>query len=331
MTSNSKTGSGPEADAGPSVSRRAVMGMAGGVIASAGMASAAGAAAQAPASPPARFAGKVAVITGAARGMGRAHAVLLAQNGATILGCDILEPIATLDYPLATQADMDETARLVREAGGRFVGVKADVRDAAAATGVIERALKDFGRVDFLLANAGIYASAPLAQMTDQQFDDIIRTNLYGVFNIMRAAVAPMTRQGYGRIVATSSAAGRMGIAGSAHYCASKWGVIGLAKALALEVAKQGVTVNCVCPTGVNTPLVNNPAAWRRALPNDPAPTREKFEARMRENPHTPQGVPWVEPEDVAAAALFLLSDDAAHITGTALDVAAGGAATTMA
>lgn len=314
---------------GNTVSRRAVMGMAGGLVASAGIASVASA--QTPEAASARFSGKVAVITGVARGMGRAHATLLARNGATIVGCDILEPIATLDYPLATQADMDETARLVREAGGRFVGIKADVRDANAAAHVIDRAVQEFGRVDFLLANAGIYANAPLAEMTDQQFDDVIRTNLYGVFNTMRAAVKPMVRQGYGRIVATSSAAGRQGLANTSHYCASKWAVIGLVKSLALEVAKQGVTVNCVCPTGVNTPLVNNPTAWKRALPDDPAPTREKFEAKMRSNPWTPQGVPWVEAEDIAAAALFLLSDDANHITGTALDVTAGSSASSMA
>jgi NAD(P)-dependent dehydrogenase (short-subunit alcohol dehydrogenase family) len=163
--------------------------------------------------------------------------------------------------------------------------------------------------------------------MTDRMFDDVVRTNLYGVFHMMRAVVAPMARRRFGRIVATSSAAGRMGLANTGHYCASKWGVIGLAKALALEVAKQGITVNCVCPTAVNTPLLNNPVAWKRALPGDPAPTRETFEAKQRANPYTPQGVPWVEPEDVTEAILFLLSDAARHITGSAIDVSAGGAA----
>ncbi|MCR8492667.1 mycofactocin-coupled SDR family oxidoreductase [Brucella anthropi] len=328
-TRNEDEATANETDAGSSVSRRTMLGIAGGVIGAAGMASAASA--QTQETTPSRFAGKVAVITGVARGMGRAHAVLLASNGATIVGCDILEPIDTLDYPLSTQADMDETARLVEEAGGRFVGIKADVRNSQAANSVVERATQDFGRVDFLLANAGIFSTKPLAEMSDQQFDDVVQTNLYGVFNIMRAAVPPMTRQNYGRIIATSSAAGRMGIGTMSHYCASKWAVIGLTKALALEVAKQGITVNCICPTGVNTPLTSNPAAWRRALPDDPNPTREKYEERMRANAFTPQGVPWVEPEDIAAAALFLLSDDADHITGTALDVAAGGAASTMA
>lgn len=311
------------------VSRRVILGAAGGLIGS----TAIGVAEAAPVAEPKarRFHGRVAVITGGARGMGRSHAVALAREGATIVASDILEQISTVSYPLATQADLDETGRLVKAAGGQFLGLKSDVRDPKAANAVIERAVQQFGRVDFLLANAGIYESSTVAQMSDQMFDDVIRTNLYGVFNIMRAALPPMTRQGYGRIVATSSAAGRMGLASTGHYCASKWGVIGLTKALALEVAKQGITVNSVCPTGVNTPLVNNPVAWKRALPNDPAPTREKFEARMRANPYTPQGVPWVEPEDVTATILFLLSDEAQHITGSAIDVAAGGAASSMA
>lgn len=278
-----------------------------------------------------RFAGKVALITGGARGQGRAHAELLAREGADIVLCDILAPVGTLDYPLASQADMDQTVALVRAQGRRCLGIKADMRDAAAATEVVRRATAELGKVDLLIANAGIYGSSPLAQMSDQTFDDVIRTNLYGVFHIVRAVLPGMQQRRFGRIVATASMAGRMGIANASHYSASKWGVIGLVKAVALEVAKQGITVNAVCPTGVNTPLINNEAAWRRALPGDPSPTRAKFEAKMRANPYSPQGVPWVEPEDVANATLFLLSEEARHITGTAVDIAAGGSAQTSA
>jgi SDR family mycofactocin-dependent oxidoreductase len=315
---------GSKPTAAAKVSRRGVLGVTGALLGAA-------AAEAAPAKPGGRFAGKVAVITGGARGMGRSHAVALAREGATIVACDILEQIPTAAYPLATQADMDATAKLVADAGGRFVGVKADVRDPKAADAVVARAVNDFGKVDFLLANAGIYATKPLAEVSDQMFDDIVRTNLYGVFNIMRAALPQMTRQKYGRIVATSSQAGRMGFADTGAYGASKWGVIGLVKSTALEVVKQGVTVNCVCPTAVNTPLVNNAIAWRATLAGDPAPTKEKYEAKMRANPYLPQGVPWVEPEEVTSAILFLLSDEAKHITGIALDVTAGGSASYMA
>ena len=253
--------------------------------------------------------------------------MMLAQQGARIVVCDSLTDVATLDYPLATQADMAETEKQVRAAGGQFLGVKADVRDPAAANDVIAQAQSRFGRVDFLVANAGIVSYTPLASMTDQMFDDVMRTNVYGVFHSMRAALTPMQKQGYGRIVVIASQAGRMGLRTGSHYSASKWAVIGMTKSLALEVAKQNITVNCICPTVVNTPLYNNPAAWKRALPNDPAPTREKFEAQQAIAPYAPQGVPWVQPEDISKAALFLLSDEAEHITGAALDVTAGGSA----
>lgn len=309
---------------GGQVSRRSALGAIGAAGAISG---AAATAAHAASKAPQRFKDRVAVITGGARGMGRSHAVMLAQQGARIVVCDSLTDVASLDYPLATQADMAETEKQVRAAGGQFLGVKADVRDPAAANDVIAQAQNRFGRVDFMIANAGIVSYTPLAAMSDQMFEDVMRTNVYGVFHSMRAALAPMQKQGYGRIVVIASQAGRMGLTNGSHYSASKWAVIGMTKSLALEVAKQNITVNCVCPTVVNTPLYNNPAAWKRALPNDPNPTREKFEAQQAVAPYAPQGVPWVQPEDISKAALFLLSDDAAHITGAALDVTAGGSA----
>lgn len=278
-----------------------------------------------------RFSGKTALITGGARGQGRSHAVRLAREGADVVLCDILEQIPTVDYPMATQADMDETIRLVQAEGGRCIGLKADVRDSKAASAVVERALHEFGKIDFLLANAGILGVVPLDKMTDQAFDDMIRTNLFGTFNYIKAVLPAMTDRKYGRIVVTSSQAGRMGMAELAHYSASKWGVIGLVKSVALEVAASGITVNAVCPTAVNTPMTSYPAAWRRALPNDPAPTREKFEADSRAHAFLPQGVPWVEPNEVSDTILFLVSDQARHITGSVIDIQAGAAARNIA
>lgn len=278
-----------------------------------------------------RFAGKVAWITGAARGQGRSHAQRLAAEGADIILSDSLAPVATLDYPLSSQADLDQTEALVRAAGGRVLVLKSDVRDPAAATDVVKQGGKAFGKIDLLIANAGIYGTSPIAASSDALFDDIIRTNLYGVFHSLRAVLPGMIERNFGRIVVTSSLAGRTGQANSSAYCASKWGVIGMVKAAALEVAKQNITINLVCPAGVNTPLVNNPTAWARALPDDPSPTQAKFEAKMSAKPFSPQGVPWVEPSDVTDSVLFLLSDGARHITGSAIDVASGSMASNVA
>jgi SDR family mycofactocin-dependent oxidoreductase len=271
-----------------------------------------------------RFAGKVAWITGGARGQGRSHAQRLAAEGADIVISDSIASLSTLDYPLASQADLDETAEMVRAAGGRVLALRSDVRDPAATDAVVEQALGTFGRIDLLVANAGIHATAHAARMSDQLFDDIMRTNLYGVFHSLRAVLPGMIEHRDGRIVVTSSFAGRTGQPERAAYCASKWGVTGMVKAAALDVARDNIRINLVCPTGVNTPLVNNPAAWARALPGDPSPNREKFEAKMRSAPFTPQGVSWVESSDVTDAVLFLLSDEARHLTGSVIDIAAG-------
>ncbi|EQB04253.1 hypothetical protein L288_14335 [Sphingobium quisquiliarum P25] len=306
----------------PSISRRQFVASAGLVAAASASSSAAEAAA--PQRPAGRFAGKVAWITGGARGQGRSHAQRLAAEGADIILSDSMASLPTIDYPLATQADLDETADMVRAAGRRVLALKSDVRDPAAAADVAQKGARTFGRIDLLIANAGVYGTSPLASMSDALFDDILRTNLYGVFHSMRAVLPGMVERRSGRIVAVASLAARTGQPNTAAYCASKWGVIGMVKATALEVARSNVTVNCVCPTAVNTPLLNNAAAWKRALPGDPAPTQAKFEAKMRENPFAPQGVPWVEPSDVSDSVLFLLSDEARHITGSAIDVAAG-------
>lgn len=274
-----------------------------------------------------RFAGRVAVITGGARGMGRTHAEQLAREGADIVICDIAAPIASLDYPLATPAELEETKRSVEALGRRCLAVQADVRDATAMTALLDRTVKEFGKVDYLLANAGILSAGPVATLSDAAFNDVMQTNVYGVFNSLRAALPHMQKQKYGRIVVTSSMAGRAGIANMGHYSASKWAVIGLVKSAALEVARQGITVNAVCPTGVPTGIMLNEAAYRRAFPDKKNPTKEEFIARMQANPYTPQGIPWVETIDVTNAVLFLLSDDARHITGEAMTVAAGGVA----
>jgi len=319
------------AEEGPTVSRRDFVAGAGVAAATAGAIGASQSAAAAAGPTRGRFAGKVAWITGGARGQGRSHAQRLAAEGADIVLSDSLTSLATIDYPMASQADLDETAAMVRAAGRRVLALKSDVREPQAAADVVRQATEAFGRIDLLVANAGIYGTSPVASTSDALFDDVVRTNLYGVFHSLRAVLPGMIAHRSGRIVVTSSLAGRSGHATGGAYCATKFGVIGLVKAAALEVAKQGITINCVCPTSVNTPLVNNPVRWRRTLPDDPSPTREKFEAKMRAAPYAPQGVPWVEASDVTDSVLFLLSDEARHITGSAIDVAAGSMAGNLA
>lgn len=306
----------------PTISRRQFVASAGALTAASAARSTAEAATLEPATG--RFAGKVAWITGGARGQGRSHAQRLAAEGADIILSDSITSLPTIEYPMASQADLDETAAMVRATGRKVLALRSDVRDPAAAMDVARKGAKMFGRIDLLIANAGVYGTSPLASMSDALFDDIVRTNLYGVFHSVRAVLPGMVERGFGRIVAIASLAARSGQMNSAAYCASKWGVIGMVKATALEVAKNNVTINCVCPTGVNTPLLNNPAAWKRALPGDPDPDQAKFETKMRLNPFSPQGVPWVEPSDVSDSVLFLLSNEARHITGSAIDVAAG-------
>nr|PZN59555.1 MAG: SDR family mycofactocin-dependent oxidoreductase [Sphaerobacter thermophilus] len=266
--------------------------------------------------------GKVAIITGGARGQGRSHAVTLAREGADIVICDIASQIDTVPYPMATSADMEETVRLVEDLDRRCVAVQADVRDGAQMQAVVDRVLSEFGKVDILLANAGISSTSTVVDMTDEQWRDMIDTNLTGVFNSIRAVLPHMIERRSGRIVATASMAGRVGMPNIAHYVAAKWGVIGLVKSVAMEVAQYGITVNAVCPTTVNTPMIHNDATYKLFRPDLENPTADDALAAFSSLNVLP--IPWVEPEDISNAILFLISDDARYITGTAVEVAAG-------
>jgi len=266
--------------------------------------------------------GKVAVITGGARGQGRSHAVTLAREGADIVVCDIAAQIASVPFPMGTIEQLQETVQLVEDLDRRCVAVQADVRDAAQVKAVVDRALSEFGKVDILLANAGIGSFSSVVDMTDEQWDDVINTNLKGVFNAMRAVLPHMIERRSGRIVATSSMAGRVGMPNIAHYAAAKWGVIGLVKSVAMEVAQYGITVNAVCPTTVNTDMIQNEATYKLFRPDLENPTAEDALAAFAGLNVLP--IPWVEAQDISNAILFLVSDDARYITGTAVEVAAG-------
>jgi NAD(P)-dependent dehydrogenase (short-subunit alcohol dehydrogenase family) len=262
----------------------------------------------------------VAVITGAARGIGRAHAVYLAREGCDLVLADVLEGLPDgAPYPKASQADLDETVRLVEAEGVRCVAAKADVADPGQARGLIDRAVGDLGRLDFLIANAGVTIEGLLAETSAETFAAVIRNNLNGAFHVLSPALGVMTAQRRGRIVIISSGAGRHAEAEAGPYVASKWGLIGLAKTAALEAAPSGVTVNVILPGPTDTPMMDSPVRYRQAVPNKAHPSRDDYLKAKRDA--TPMGLAWVRPEDIAAATLFLLSDEARFISGDTLSV----------
>jgi SDR family mycofactocin-dependent oxidoreductase len=272
-----------------------------------------------------RFTDKVAVITGAARGQGRSHAVRLAAEGADVIALDICHDIDSVAYDLATPADLEETARLVAEQGRRVVAAEVDVRDADALVRAVADGARELGGVDVVLANAGIgYMDA--AADPRRAFRDQLDVNLVGVWNTVQAAAPLMIEQGRGgAIVLTSSAFGLTGrggdgTGGADGYVASKHGVVGLMRTFATWLAPHGIRVNCVNPSGVATRMVLNPAVEALFGGGDltelnPKPTDDV--ANLLD-------VALVDVEDVTAAVAFLASAEARYVTGVALPVDAG-------
>jgi len=273
-----------------------------------------------------RVAGKVAFITGAARGQGRSHAVRLAEEGADIIAVDIARDIGSVRrfYPGATEADLAETVREVEALGRRIVAAKADVRDYGMLKAALDDGVAQLGRVDIVVANAAIWIFGALAhEVAETDWRDLIDVNLTGVWHTAKAAIAHLVGQGTGgSIILTSSTAGLKGTAYSAQYTTSKHAVIGLMRTLAVELAPNLIRVNTVNPTGVDTAMIQNEATWKLFLPDVEHPTRDKAAPLFAATNALP--VPWVEPRDVSNAVLFLASDEARYITGTTLLVDAG-------
>ncbi len=268
-----------------------------------------------------RFQGKVVLITGGGKGQGREHALTFAAEGADVVVCDLCAQLPTAER-MSEPADLDETVRLVEATGARCLGLQADVRSLADMTAVVDKAISGFGQVDVLIANAGIVSYAPVVDLSWAAWRDMLAINLGGVFRAARAVLPHLYERGAGRIVATSSEAGREGVGGCSHYAAAKWGVIGLVKSLAIEAAPHGVTVNAVVPMSVDTDMCHNAATYGLFRPDLPAPTAD--DVRDTFAGLNPMGVPWLDRSDVSKAMAFLASDDARYITGVALDVAAG-------
>ncbi len=275
-----------------------------------------------------RLEGKVAFITGAARGQGRSHAVKLAQEGADIIAVDLCADIDTAPYPLATPDDLAETVRLVEATDRRIVAAQADVRDFDALTKAVDGGVAELGRLDIVLANAGIAQYAPVTELTPHQWTTMIDVNLTGVFFTVKAALPHLLDGGNGgSIVLTSSAAGLRGIENCAHYCAAKHGLVGMMKGLALELGRHRIRVNTVHPTTVNTDMVHNDATYELFLPGKgatpgDAESADQFARIARHLNVLPE--PWAEPADVSAAIAFLCSDEARLVTGVSFPVDAG-------
>ncbi len=278
-----------------------------------------------------RLEGKVAIITGAAPGIGRATAVAFAREGATVTGIDIAGPVSsTLEVEPATGDELDETGRLVALAGGKWVSYRLDQRNLPALRDAAEATVEAFGKVDILFANAGIQAFKPILEWEDADWNDTIDVNLTGTSNAIRAVAPHLVRNGGGRIIVTSSTQGRHGTKYGAAYSASKWGIIGLMKSAALELGQHRITVNAVIPGLIDTPLTRHRQRYEQAV-DDLASTEPtaslEAEAKRRLIARIPLGVPWIEPEAVAPVVVFLASDEAAMVSGATYDVTGGDSA----
>jgi SDR family mycofactocin-dependent oxidoreductase len=266
--------------------------------------------------------GRVAIVTGGARGQGRAHAITLAREGAGIALVDIAGQLDPVQYPLAVPEDLDETQALVEAEGARCLQFRADVRDRVAIDAMVKQTIAEFGGIDVLIANAGIVGYGTALEQSNELFDAIVGTCLTGAWNCCRAVLPNMIERGYGRIVITSSGLVGFPAANVTPYLAAKNGVVGLMKGLALEVIDKGVTVNVVQPYIVNTPLAHSEAAYKVFVPDKDEPTYADFEAILSRLSLT--GVPWIEPERVSRAVLFLVEEEASDITGTTVEVPGG-------
>jgi (+)-trans-carveol dehydrogenase len=267
-----------------------------------------------------RVEGKVALITGAARGQGRSHAIRLAEEGADIIAVDMCGPIESIPYDLATSDDLMETKAAVEALGRRIVTAEADVRDLAGMTRAVDDAVSQLGRIDIVCANAGICSLDELSEMSEQMWQDMIDVNLTGVWKTCRAAT-PHLNDG-GSIVITSSAAAAKAPANLGHYVAAKTGVLGMMRTMAIELGPRRIRVNSVLPSQVPTGMILNDMIYGKFCPDLENPTIEDFKPRSAAM-HV-MDMPWAELQDVSNAVLFLACDESRCITGLEMTVDLG-------
>ncbi len=262
----------------------------------------------------AEFAGQVAVITGAAHGQGRAVAVALAREGVHIAALDVARPLSYPGYRLGSPTELESLAGECRSLGVDCITFAADVREDAAVTAAVAATIARFGRIDLLFNNAGICGYGLAHELTEDAWDAMLDINLKGAWLVARRVIPQMISQGRGVIINNSSVAGLRGMGRLSHYAASKWGLVGLTKLWAIELAPHNIRVIALCPTGVNTPMNDGLAMLEGKTPREIA---ERSAGNLLP-------VPWIEPEDVAAAVVFLASAKARYITGSEFIVDAG-------
>ena len=273
---------------------------------------------------PRKVEGKVAFITGAARGQGRSHAIRLAEEGADIIAVDICRQIDTVPIPMSTPEDLDKTVDEVKARGRRIVAVQADVRDQAALTAAVDEGMSQFGRLDIVVANAGLAADAAAMDMMDEKlWRDSIDVNLTGVWLTAKVAIPHLIAGGRGgAMVLTSSVGGLKAHPGIGNYVSAKHGVVGVMRTLAVELAPYNIRVNSIHPSQVNTPMLMNEMTYRMFRPDLENPTQDDMAAVSQSMHLLP--TPWMEPEDISNAVLFLVSDDSRYITGVTLPIDGG-------
>ncbi len=271
-----------------------------------------------------RFQDRTVFITGAAHGMGRSHALAFAREGARLVLSDACRQYSTVPYPLAQPEELASLASEIKRMGRPVLAAQVDVTDLPSMQALAERAKREFGPIDILIANAGLYSFAPSWELTEQQWDETINVDLKGVWITCKVCIPQMLSRRSGKIICISSTAGLKGMANLAHYVAAKHGVIGLVKTLAVELAPNNINVNAVCPTSVDTAMCRNQALYDvfAGGPGPQATYEHMLELMNQLNLFPDRNL--LAPEAVSAAVLWLASDEARHLTGCALPVDAG-------
>jgi len=273
-----------------------------------------------------RVEGKVAFITGAARGQGRSHAVRLAEEGADIIAVDLCGSVPTIEYPLGTDEDLQETAALVEKFGRKVFTAQADVRDFGSLESALNAGVAELGHVDIVCANAGVLSMGAAHEQSEEQWQQMIGVNLTGVWHTAKAAIPHMIEQGTGgSLILTSSLMGLKGASWTIGYVAAKFGVVGLGRALAHELAPHRIRANVIHPTNIQTPMLDNEhiiSSFRQDLPSPTFSDMDDMLSAMNIWP-----MPCVEASDVSNAVLWLASDEARYVTGISLPVDLGASA----